>query len=104
MQYSETLDAINHPMPTWTDTVTLPCGLDMSGGVESRGSQRVAVRYDAQIRLPLTTTYDLRDRIRVTKRFGKTLATPLVYEIAAPQEQGPSGLVFNLKKLDPSNE
>lgn len=102
MRYSEALDAINHPVPTWTDGESMLCGLDMTGGTEQRGSQRVIVRWDAVIRLPLDTVIDLRDRIRITHRFGQALASGLVYEIAGPAEIGPSGIVLPLKKVAPS--
>lgn len=102
MRYSEMLDAINHPVPTWTDGPSTICGLDMTGGEEQRGSQRVVARWDATIRLPLDTVIDLRDRIRITHRFGQALASGLVYEIAGPAEIGPSGMVTPLKKVVPS--
>lgn len=102
MRYSEALDSINHPAPTWTDGPSILCGLDMTGGAEQRGTQRVLVRWDAMIRLPLHTALDLRDRIRVTHRFGQAMASGLVYEIAGPEEKGPSGMVVPLKKVVPS--
>lgn len=102
MRYSETLDAINHPVPTWTDGPSVMCGLDMTGGEEQRGSQRVVVRWDAVIRLPLDTQLDLRDRIRITHRFGQALASGLVYEIGGPEQKGPSGMIVPLKKVTPS--
>lgn len=102
MRYSEALDSINHPVPTWTDGPSVMCGLDMTGGTEQRGSQRVVVRWDAVIRLPLDTQLDLRDRIRITHRFGQPLASGLVYEIDGPEQKGPSGMIVPLKKVTPS--
>lgn len=102
MRYSETLDSINHPLPTWNDGEATKCGLDMTGGSELRGNQRILVRWEAMLRLPLHTTIDLRDRVRITHRFGQALATELVYEISGPAEVGPSGIVLPLKKVVPS--
>lgn len=101
MQYSETLDSINHPTPTWTDGPVLSCGLDMTGGREQRGSQRTLVTWDAKLRLPISTVVDLRDRVRIIMRFGQP-CIPIVYELDGPPEQGPSGLVVPLKKVEPS--
>lgn len=100
MSYGETLDSIHHPVPTWTDGPLSICGLDMTGGSEQRGSQRTLVRWDAKLRLPLDTNIQLKDRVRIVLRFGRPCA-PIVYDVAGPTEQGPSGLVVPLKKTEP---
>jgi len=101
MRYSETMDSMNHPVPTWTDGPVLPCGLDMTGGREQRGSQRNLVTWDARLRLPINTDLNLKDRVRIILRFGQP-CVPIVYELDGPPEQGPSGLVAPLKKVEPS--
>lgn len=100
--WSSAKDAINADVPTWTAGATLICGLDMTGGSEQRDGGRIMVRWDARLRLPLGTTLDLRDRFMVKKRFGRASLSGLVYEIVSPQEEGPSGIVLNLRKVDPS--
>lgn len=100
MKYSEVLDSIGHPTPTWTDGDLQPCGLDMTGGREQRGSQRNLVTWDARLRLPIGSDLGLKDRVRIVLRFGRP-CTPIVYEVDGPAEQGPSGLVVPLKKVEP---
>jgi len=56
------------------------------------------VEYDATVRVPIATTVDLRDRFRVTKRFGETLSSALVFDIVAPPQRGPSGIRLLLRK------
>jgi len=102
MRYSEAMDAINHAVPTWTDGQTSECGLDMREGEERIGDGRVIVKWEARLRLPINTTLDLRDRIRITARFGSPLNTPIVYQIVSPVQQGPSGLRVKLQKVEPS--
>ena len=102
MRYSETPDSINHPTPTWTDDATTTiCGLDPTGGNEQRGNNRTMVRWDAKLRVPLGTTFDLRDRVRIILRFGKP-CTAITYEVSGPADVGPSGMVVPLMKVEPS--
>ncbi len=100
MRYSETFDAMHHPVPAWTDGPILPCGLDMTGGDEIGGDGRVLVTWSASLRLPLDTVLDLRDRIHVVMRFGQACGD-MVFDIAAPVQVGPSGLVVRLRSTDP---
>lgn len=101
MRYSETRDELNHPVGSWEDDDEIVCGLDMRGGDERTGDGRVLVSWDAMLRLPIETVLDLRDRIRIIERFGTELETEIIYQIVAPPQQGPSGLLVKLKKLDP---
>lgn len=102
MAWSSVKDVLNADVPTWTDGRTLICGVDMTGGSEQRDGGRIVVRWDARIRLPLGTTLDLRDRFRIKSRFGSPVLSGLVYEIVSPPEEGPSGIVLNLRKVEPS--
>jgi hypothetical protein len=103
MRHSETLDELRHPVPKWTDGETSVCGLDQTGGSEQRGSNRVVVKWDARLRLPLNTVIDLRDRVRIILRFGRP-CTPIIYEVSAPPEIGPSGMVVSCMKVQPGVE
>lgn len=100
--WSMAADSLNAQVPTWTTGISIPCGLDMTGGNEQRDGGRIMVQWDARIRLALGTTLDLRDRFRVSKRFGQAVLNGTVYEIVSPAEEGPSGIVLNLRKVDPS--
>jgi hypothetical protein len=100
--WSSEKDALNADVPTWTAGITLPCGIDMTGGSEQRDGGRIMVRWDALIRLPLGTTIDLRDRFRIASRFGQSVLSGTVYEIVSPPEEGPSGIVLTLRKVEPS--
>ena len=102
MTYSESLNSINHPVPAWTDGPILVCGLDMTGGQEMRSGGKVVVTWEARIRLPLGTRFDLRDRIRVALRFGQPTDNNTVYGFDGPAQEGPSGIVVPIKKVQPS--
>lgn len=100
--WSSEKDSLNADIPTWTAGATLRCGIDMTGGSEQRDGGRIMVRWDARLRLPLGTVVDLRDRFRIVAHFGQSVLDETVYEIVSPPEEGPSGIVLNLRKVEPS--
>lgn len=98
---SETKDTFGQMVQTYpTNSSDSACGLDMRPGQERHGASNTIVEYDATVRLPITVTVDMRDRFRVTKRFGETLSTALVFDIVAPIQRGPSGIRLLLKRVE----
>jgi hypothetical protein len=98
--YSETKNSFGEMIATYTDGTAGICGLDMRQGIERYGPDKTVLEYDATVRLPIATTPDARNRIKVTKRFGETLATALVFEIVGPIQRGPSGIRLMLKRVE----
>ena len=99
--YVQTKDSHNTLVETWpADGAALSCGLDMRPGSERHGTDKTVVNYDATIRIPITTTPDPRDRLKVTKRHGEALSVPLVYNIIGPVQRGPSGNRLLLKRIE----
>lgn len=98
--YSRTVTA-GEPVETWTDAAAaIDCGLDMRPGRETPGEDMTVLAYDATLRLAITTTIDAKDRIKITKRFGETLGTALVFRIEGPVQRGPSGIRLLLRRVD----
>ncbi len=102
--YSQVQSGSGHPTKTWTDGRLLQCGLDMTGDEEAHKQNMTVVRYDAMLRLPLNTSFSMKDRIRLEFQFGQPTDTNTVYEFAGPAQQGPSGLVVPLRKVNPRVE
>lgn len=98
--YSATSNSYNEDIVTYTDQTAIDCGLDMRPGSERHTSNYTALQYDATMRLPITTSINPRDRLKVTKRFGETLSTALVFEIVGPIQRGPSGIRLLLKRVE----
>ena len=98
--YSATSNSYNEDVVTYTDQTAIDCGLDMRPGSERHTQSYTALEYDATMRLPITTTINARDRLKVTKRFGETLSTALVFEIVGPVQRGPSGIRLLLKRVE----
>ena len=100
--YSSSKDALNADVPTWTAGKIISCGVDMTGGSEQRDGGMTVVRWEARLRLALGTAFDLRDRFRISTRLGQATDSATVYEIVSPAEEGVSGIVLNLRKVEPS--
>jgi hypothetical protein len=100
-RFSITPNSMNEQVRTITYELTpTTCGLDMRTGIERHSAQFTTLTYDASVRLPITVTVDKKDQIKITKRFGETLAVPLIYEIVGPIQRGPSGIRLLLKKVE----
>jgi len=97
---TQTGDSFNQLVETFTDGDDLPCGLDMRPGSERHGIDKTVVNYDATLRLPITATPDVKDRIKVSKRFGEALGAALIYNIVGPIQRGPSGIRLLLKRIE----
>jgi head-tail adaptor len=96
---TQTTNTFGEVVNAWSDSGSaLACGLDMRPGSEERGPQKTIVQYDATLRLAITNLTEETQRIRITKRFGESI-TPLVYDIAAPVQRGPSGIRILLNKV-----
>jgi hypothetical protein len=96
---TQTSNTYGEVINAWTDSGSeLACGLDMRPGSEERGPEKTIVQYDATLRLAITNLPEETQRIRITKRFGESI-TPLIYDIAAPVQRGPSGIRILLNKV-----
>lgn len=99
LAYSATSDDYGNPDPTYTAGSALACGFEPVRPRELQESGEVPV-IDARLRLPIGTTLDERDRMRMTKRYGETLSPAEDFEIVGPVMRGPSGLVVGLRLVD----
>lgn len=84
--------------PTYTDSESILCGLDMRPSSERHNADMTAIQFDATLRLPINTPLKETDRIRIISRFG-LYPGELIYEIASPVQRGPSGIRVILKKV-----
>jgi len=93
------LDDYGMPLPAlYTTAETLACGVNENPRKEwSPGGTQVALM-DAQVRLPINTQLDPRDRIQITKRFGVGV-DPRTYEVLGLPRRGPSGLVVDMRRV-----
>ena len=90
-------DAAGQPVEVWTYGSAITCGLNPKGGREVAGEGAEPILTDATVRLPIATSVDRRDRIKVTHRFGAAI-TEQVFEIVQEPRRGPSGLQLDLRK------
>lgn len=97
--YSRTQDGYGAPVPTYTYGTAIVCGFDPKGGQENWRRDMTPVHVDATVRLPIDTSLETTDRIKIVTRFGVTLSDPMVFEIIQIAQRGPSGLVLDLKEV-----
>lgn len=76
----------------------IACGFAPARSKEVQEEGEVVIK-PAMLRLPVDTTIDRRDRVRLTKRHGEALAESVEYEIVGEPQRGPSGLVLGLQKV-----
>lgn len=80
------------PSPVWFAGAAVSCGVRYLKGNDAQsgeGMDEVGL-FSTAIRLPLELTFDVRDRIRVTDRFGEPLDEELTYEIVGEPRRGPT--------------
>lgn len=90
-------DIYGSAVPTWPEDDAISCGFMVLSVDEELGATRTPVG-DAQVRLPIGTTLDPRDRIKVTHRHGVAV-TAQAYALVGDPKRGPSGLVVNLERV-----
>ena len=81
----------------------LACGFQMLAptaiGAEFRTADGSVVRADAVLRLPYGTAVTTSDVVKVTKRHGETITSPLVYEVLGLPAVGASGILCYLRQV-----
>lgn len=94
-------DSHGQPTETWTYGSAIACGFNPnahSGGAagQSVPGELTVTSLNAQVRLAIGTTVNVRDRVKVTKKAGATLPEDLVFEVVSFRRQGPAGLLLDL--------
>ena len=98
--FTSAADDYGEMVPTWTEAATdIECGLEQTPGSERGRADMTTLTWDATMRLPIGTSIDAKDRLKVTKRFGVAI-TAIEYGIAGPIQRGPSGIRLRLQEVD----
>jgi hypothetical protein len=86
------------PEDTWGTAGTYSCGFNHKASREVMGDGEVVLS-EGQLRLPIATVIERRDRFQITHRFGEALATPLKVEVIGEPLRGPSALLVHVKTV-----
>ncbi len=94
-------DDYGNPVETFAEGESFACGIDLPPKNAEAQVNGQVVMVDARLRLPLDaeTAIGNAERIRLTHRFGMALASDQDYEVIGEARRGPSGLVYNLRKV-----
>lgn len=98
--YKQTLGAIDDygmPVQSFTWSSEIICGFSYDSTSEAMPLGQVQMTI-ATMRLPLGTDVVGVDRLKLTWRFDKMLAEPLMFKVVGPPQNGVSGIVLNLTK------
>lgn len=90
-------DDYGAPIPTWPAGSPISCGFRVFRVDEVLGQTMVPTA-DAQVRLPIGTSFGPKDRITITHRHGVNV-TDQAYGIVGDAKRGPSGLVVDLRRV-----
>ena len=101
--FTEAADTFGQMIRTWTDGDPLEMGIDTRPGSENRSDEMTIVKEDATARLPIDTTVEIRDRIKVIMRHGEAIE-PIIFGILEEPRRGPSGILLRLQRVDPLGE
>jgi len=95
---STTQDTYNNDVETfdWTTAEKSDCGFNPNPSKEVLNQVPTS---EAVVRLPELTTISNQARLRITRRFGKSEASPDTFEVVGKPRLGPSGLLVWLKKV-----
>lgn len=75
----------------------LKAGSYGAGVASAEGMDQVSL-HSTYVRLPLDTTINHKDRIKVTSRLGSAI-TPVTYEIVGEIRRGPTALIMDVQKV-----
>ena len=99
LDYHSVADDYGNPTESYIMRLTSSaCGYEPVKTSETHGSGEVPL-FDSRLRLPINTTIDAIDRIRITHRYGAAVANK-DYAIIGPVKRGPSGLILNIKRIE----
>lgn len=96
-----TADAVGGTSITWTDSTAIACGVQFTSERRQESIEVAGTRYDvdATIRVSLDVTVQPTNRVKVTKRYGQTLATAWTFEVLGVARRGPSANVLKARQI-----
>lgn len=103
LDYSST-DDHGEEVPTWTEReVYVDCGLNEKVSREIQQADKTVIKTNGELRLPIETVIDVKDRIQILSRFGQPVqqGNLKTFALAGKPRQGPSGLLIDLIIVEP---
>lgn len=94
-------DAVGGATVTWSDSAAIACGVQFVSERRQESIEVAGTRYDvdATIRVSLDVAVQPANRVKVTKRYGQTLATAWTFEVLGVARRGPTANVLRVRQL-----
>lgn len=83
LAYGETTDTMGGTVTDFTAGAEVACLFTMTASSVRHGAEYAQAEADARLRLAHDAVVTRNDRVQVTRRFGRLLAQPLTYAVAA---------------------
>lgn len=95
---SPSSDAYRIPTKSWTAQTAIKCGYKMGAPAELMDKSSVPFR-KSQVRVPLGTEVESKDRFRLTHRNGRELDPAIDFKIIGDPLQGIANLVLYVEQV-----
>lgn len=93
-----TADAHGHVAGSYTYATAIDCGFEWKGANEAHTAAMSTAQADAMLRVPHTTSVAVRDRVKLTYRYG-TGVTDQVFEVVGVAQRGPTASLLFLRQV-----
>ena len=93
-----TADSHGYVPGAYTYATAIDCGLEWKGANEEHTELMNVSNADAMLRVPHTTAINIRDRVKLTKRYGTDI-TDLVFEVESIVRRGPTASLVMLRRV-----
>lgn len=99
LAHSTTRSATGEAVDVWTAGSAVVCGVEETNGTKRYRTEATELPIDATIRLALTVTVGVQDRIQVTKHYDETLSAAITYNVIGEAKRGPSAQVVECRMV-----
>ena len=93
-----TADTHGYVPGSYTYATAIDCGFSWQGTTEGHTAAMTTAQADAMLRVPHTTSIAVRDRVKLTYRYGTDI-TDLVFEVVGIGQRGPSATLCYLRQV-----
>ena len=93
-----TADTFGQVKGSYSYATAIACGFEWKGSSEAHTTILTQLSADAMLRVPHTTSIAVRDRVKLTIRYGTDI-TDVVFEVAGIAQRGPTATLVALRQV-----
>lgn len=100
IEFTLSSDELGAEVRVPVDGVTMAAQVIPQQGSEQRKVTAEPLVWDATLRVPLSSGISRGNKIRWNKHFGTAREQPEIFEVVSPPQEGPSGALFRLLRVE----